>query len=302
VNDATGQRWALVDRLAAAGITDPQVLAAMRRVPRERFVPAELAEVAYADEPLPIGADQTISAPYLVALMTQALRLQPTSRVLEIGTGSGYAAAVLAHCCHSVVTIERHLGLAETARQTLAELGHRNVDVRVADGSRGAPDRAPFDGIVVTAMADEAPPPALLGQLAPHGTLVCPVSGRLIQVRDGEWEVLGTVAFVPLIEDDACMDTDDEYVLVPALVGLQVGDAHALALDSRVVTVNEDPDTPPPLSGTVAAQYPLGGTRVRPGDAVQIRVEHGGGGGGGSRTPDVPDPLDPAGGKQLDPA
>jgi protein-L-isoaspartate(D-aspartate) O-methyltransferase len=197
------ERAAMVDRLRARGIGDERVLDAMRQVPRERFVPVELVDAAYQDNPLPIGLHQTISAPLIVALSAEALQAGPDAHVLEIGTGSGYGAAVLSRCHRSVVTIERHPELADRARRVLEALGHGNVEVRAGDGALGAPDRAPFDGIVVTAMAEGEPPPALLEQLAPDAALVCPVGrrghGRLVRYRAGRAEDLGAVAFVPLV-------------------------------------------------------------------------------------------------------
>jgi len=192
----------MVERLRAAGITDPRVLAAMAEVPRERFVPPAFRPEAYADHPLPIGLGQTISAPWIVAFSAAALDVAPGGRVLEVGTGSGYGAAVLARCCRQVLTIERHPPLAERARALLAAVGIQNVEVRTGDGAAGAPDQAPFDGIVVTAMATEQPP-ALLLQLAPNGTMVCPVGRRgkgvLTRYRAGRAEGLANVAFVPLV-------------------------------------------------------------------------------------------------------
>jgi protein-L-isoaspartate(D-aspartate) O-methyltransferase len=197
------ERAAMVERLRAGGITDRRVLAAMAEVPRERFVPAAVAPEAYADHPLGIGLGQTISAPWIVAFSAAALDVAPGGRVLEIGTGSGYGAAVLARCCRQVMTIERHPPLAERARAALAAVGIDNVEVRIGDGAAGAPDQAPFDGIVVTAMATAAPPPALLLQLAPNGTMVCPVGHRgkgvLTRYRSGRGERLANVAFVPLV-------------------------------------------------------------------------------------------------------
>lgn len=202
---ADHERAAMVDRLRASGITDDRVLAAMREVPRERFVPPAVAHLAYEDSPLDIGLGQTISAPLIVAFSAAALQAGPDAHVLEIGTGSGYGAAVLARSHRSVVTIERHAELAERARAALSDTGCDNVEVRTGDGSLGAPDRAPFDGIVVTAMADTEPPPALLEQLAPGAALVCPVGhgrhGVLERYRDGRAEQLVDVAFVPLVTD-----------------------------------------------------------------------------------------------------
>lgn len=198
-----GERAAMVERLRAGGVTDSRVLAAMGEVPRERFVPEEVSGQAYRDSPLDIGAGQTISAPAIVALGVAALQVGPEAHVLEIGTGSGYGAAVLARCCGSVVTVERHPELADRARDALLALGCDNVEVRAGDGTAGAPDRAPFDAVLVTAMADERPPQPLLDQLAPHGTLVCPVGrhghGELVRYRGGRAEELLPVAFVPLV-------------------------------------------------------------------------------------------------------
>ena len=145
----------MVERqLRRRGISDERVLRAMEEVPRERFVPPEERKRAYRDGALRIGAGQTISQPWIVASMTALLELGPNDRALEVGTGSGYAAAVLSRCCREVVTIERHASLAEEAAGVLRELGYDNVEVRTGDGSRGAPDRAPFDGISVTATAE----------------------------------------------------------------------------------------------------------------------------------------------------
>lgn len=198
------QRARMVEcQLRRRGIHDERVLAAMAEVPRERFVPAELAPAAYADGALSIGEGQTISQPWVVAFMTALLEPEGDERVLEVGTGSGYAAAVLSRCCREVVTIERHPSLAERARSVLADLGHRNVEVRAGNGTEGAPDRAPFDGVSVTASASSGPPPALLDQLAPSGTLVCPVrrdaSEHIVRIRGGKEERFAAVRFVPLV-------------------------------------------------------------------------------------------------------
>jgi protein-L-isoaspartate(D-aspartate) O-methyltransferase len=204
---STEERERMVRRqLAGRGIRDPRVLAAMGEVPRERFVPPGARGRAYRDGALRIGEGQTISQPWIVACMAQALELEGHERVLEVGTGSGYAAAVLSRLCAEVVTIERFESLASKAREVLAELGYDNVEVRHGDGTRGAPDRAPFDGISVTATAAGAPPQALLDQLAPGGTLVGPVErGRreLLMRFHGELEEpLADVRFVPLVEGE----------------------------------------------------------------------------------------------------
>jgi protein-L-isoaspartate(D-aspartate) O-methyltransferase len=196
----------MVERqLRRRGIHDERVLAAMGEVPRELFVPHDQRRRAYRDGALRIGEGQTISQPWIVACMCQLLELRGDETVLEVGTGSGYAAAVLSRLGAQVVTIERYESLAEQAAATLAELGYGNVEVRVGDGSRGAPDRAPFGGISVTATARDEPPRPLLDQLAPGAALVCPVArGRreyLMRFRDGEEEAVAAVRFVPLVSD-----------------------------------------------------------------------------------------------------
>jgi protein-L-isoaspartate(D-aspartate) O-methyltransferase len=157
-------------------IRDPRVLEAMENIPRHSFVPAEYQRMAYADRPISIGEGQTISQPYVVALMTQLLCLQGEEIVLEVGTGSGYQAAILGYLSKQVYTIERHELLAARAAETLKELGVENVDVRYDDGSGGWPEHSPYDGIMVTAAAPEVPKP-LLEQLAEGGRLVLPVGG-----------------------------------------------------------------------------------------------------------------------------
>lgn len=196
------------EQLEYRGLHNQAVLAAMRSVPREEFVPRHLIEVAYSDGPLPIGEGQTISQPYMVAYMTEALELAETDKVLEIGTGSGYAAAVLSRIVTRVQSVERIEGLAVSARQRLERLGFTNIDVHVGDGSLGWPPSAPYDAIVVTAGAPEVPAP-LLSQLSIGGRLVIPVGRNqtfqsLLRVRRyGEKEYrqenLMGVMFVPLI-------------------------------------------------------------------------------------------------------
>jgi protein-L-isoaspartate(D-aspartate) O-methyltransferase len=197
----------MVERqLRRRGIHDERVLAAMGEVPREMFVPPDQRKRAYRDGALRIGEGQTISQPWIVGCMCQLLELHGDERVLEVGTGSGYAAAVLSRLCAAVVTVERFESLAEEAAATLAELGYDNVEVLLGDGSQGAPELAPFGGISVTATARDEPPRALLEQLAPGAALVCPVArGRrehLIRVRDGREEAVAAVRFVPLVRDD----------------------------------------------------------------------------------------------------
>jgi protein-L-isoaspartate(D-aspartate) O-methyltransferase len=202
------KRLRMVERqLRRRGIEDERVLRAMAEVPRERFVPEDQRGSAYRDGALRIGEGQTISQPWIVACMASLLELDGDERVLEVGTGSGYAAAVLSRLCREVVTVERHASLAERAAQVLGELGYRNVEVRVGDGTLGAPDRAPFDGISVTATAADEPPAPLLRQLAPDGWLVCPVDrgGRELLMRfrsDGEQEAVVPVRFVPLVSGE----------------------------------------------------------------------------------------------------
>ena len=165
----------MVERqLRDRGIADEAVLAAITAVPRHRFVPAELAPNAYDDRPLPIGYSQTISQPYVVAFMTEAAAVRPESRVLEIGTGSGYQAAVLAEIANRVYTIEIVPELAERSGALLADLGYDNIEARAGDGYRGWPDEAPFDAIIVTAAPDHVPP-MLVEQLAVGARLVIPV-------------------------------------------------------------------------------------------------------------------------------
>jgi len=205
VNTSEAQR-AMVALLAQRGIRDQRVLEAMLRVPRELFVPPQVRAQAYEDRALPIEGGQTISQPYIVALMAEALALEPNERVLEVGTGSGYAAAVLSLLASEVYTIERHRELAESAERRLQELGYRNVHVFVGDGTDGLPAYAPYDGIVVPAAAPWVPRP-LREQLAEGGRLVIPVGGQSEQVllrvtRRGHQtrsERLCEVRFVPLI-------------------------------------------------------------------------------------------------------
>jgi protein-L-isoaspartate(D-aspartate) O-methyltransferase len=197
----------MVERqLRRRGIHDERVLAAMAEVPRELFLPKDQRRRAYRDGAVRIGEGQTMSQPWIVACMAQLLELDGSESVLEIGTGSGYAAAVLSRLCSKVITIERYESLAVKAERTLHELGYTNVVVRVGDGSRGVPERAPFGGISVTATARDNPPPALFEQLEPGAWLVCPVErgGQelLLRFRDGEEEAVTGVRFVPLVTDE----------------------------------------------------------------------------------------------------
>ncbi len=201
------QRRSMVEsQLRARGIRDERVLAAMFRVPRHEFVSEEHRDQVYEDHPIPIGEGQTISQPYIVAIMLEALALDPSDTVLEIGTGSGYQTALLSELTRHVYSIERHDALAYAARATLARLGFNNVEVFVGDGSRGLPDRAPFDAIVVSAAAPQIPP-LLFEQLREGGRMVIPVGPAHAQelqlVRKHEGQPVVTVMegcrFVPLI-------------------------------------------------------------------------------------------------------
>ncbi|GLI35167.1 protein-L-isoaspartate O-methyltransferase [Desulforhabdus amnigena] len=193
-------------QLASRGIRDPRVLEAMGKVPRHQFVDEALQDQAYNDYPLPIGEKQTISQPYIVALMTETLELKGNEKVLEIGTGSGYQAAILAELADRVFTIERNPSLAYRANQILKKLGYKNIVTRVSDGTLGWPDEAPFDGILVTAGTPKIPQP-LIDQLAMNGRLVVPVGDHLSQelvlverTREGIRKTnLGGVRFVDLI-------------------------------------------------------------------------------------------------------
>jgi protein-L-isoaspartate(D-aspartate) O-methyltransferase len=196
-------------QIAARGIKDACVLEAMRSVPRHAFIPPEYQYAAYADGPLPIGLGQTISQPYIVALMTELLELKGGEKVLEVGTGSGYQAAILTELAKEVHTIERYPELARKAEQNLKNAGFENVQIHIGDGSRGLLEHAPYDGIIVTAAAPAAPQP-LLDQLKDGGRLVIPVGGRGEQYLE-RWQRKGDefesqnilpVAFVPLIGDE----------------------------------------------------------------------------------------------------
>jgi protein-L-isoaspartate(D-aspartate) O-methyltransferase len=201
-------RQRMVDEdIRSRGIRDPAVLGALSRIPRHLYVPRDLQSRAYGDHPLPIGEGQTISQPYVVALMTEALKLKPGDRVLEIGTGSGYQAAVLAEIVKEVYTIEIRSALADRASRTLKDLGYRNVKVRFADGYNGWEEHAPFDAIIITASANHIPPP-LIKQLKEGGRLILPL-GRTVyyqvltlvtKKKDGLDVVqMSDVAFVPMV-------------------------------------------------------------------------------------------------------
>jgi protein-L-isoaspartate(D-aspartate) O-methyltransferase len=193
-------------QLVSRGIEDERVLAAMRKVPRHLFVPEDQQDSAYGDYPLPVGHSQTISQPYIVAYMTEALQLEGRERVLEIGTGSGYQTAILAELAREVFTVERIGELLGNAKQKLMSLGYRNIRFKVGDGTLGWEDHAPYDGIIVTAAGPEVPKP-LLEQLAEGGRLVVPVgrrfNQRLVRVRKEKYsyreQPLMDVRFVDLV-------------------------------------------------------------------------------------------------------
>jgi protein-L-isoaspartate(D-aspartate) O-methyltransferase len=214
----------VAQQIAARGVQDPGVLEAMREVPRSAFVPAELAEFAHHDAPLPIAAGQTISQPYIVALMVEALGLQADDRVLEVGSGSGYAAAVMSRICGRVYAMERHRELVDASTGTLARLGYDNVEVRHGDGTLGWPEAAPFDAILVSA-GGPAIPDALRDQVAIGGRIVIPVGGkgrlqRLVRaarrsVDAFDEEDLGPVAFVPLVGAQGWEDASAAAAVAP---------------------------------------------------------------------------------------
>ena len=210
-SDEKIQRMEFMLALRRRGITDQAVLRAMDEVPREHFVALETADAAYADQALPIACGQTISQPYVVAYMTERLGVHPEQRVLEVGTGSGYQAAVLSRLAREVVTIERYRTLAETARIRLKTLGYDNVEIVVGDGFEGVPSRAPFDRIIVTAAAEEVPK-ALIEQLAEGGVMVLPLGSHsgsqvLVKLTKNKDRVsredLIPVRFVPLLPGKA---------------------------------------------------------------------------------------------------
>src|SRR5438876_8056671 len=206
VADFPAQRERMVkEQIVMRGVVEERVLAAMRKVPREEFVPAEYRAESYTDRPLPIGYDQTISQPFIVAFMTEELRPQPSDRVLEIGTGSGYQAAILAELVAEVYSIEIIEPLAKTAEATLERLGYKNVHVKEGDGYRGWPEDAPFDEVIVTCAPDHVPQP-LVDQLKEGGRLIIPVGGfgdqelYLLEKKNGQLEQRAVlpVRFVPM--------------------------------------------------------------------------------------------------------
>ena len=200
-------RQRMVDsQLRARGISDQRVLDAMTRVPRHEFVPERYRDQAYEDHPLPIGEDQTISQPYIVVVMLQALKLSPTDNVLEIGTGSGYVTALLAQLTAQVTSMERHPALADAAREVLDNMGYKNVRVVAGDGTRGFPEAAPYDAILVSAAAAELPS-TLVSQLAEGGRMIIPIGGaeaqqlQYIEKLNGQPQITlrELCRFVPLV-------------------------------------------------------------------------------------------------------
>jgi len=205
---ATLRQRMVDEHLRARGIADQRVLEAMARVPRHEFAPPHFRDQAYEDHPLPIGEGQTISQPYIVAIMLEALSLTPADRVLEVGTGSGYVTALLAQLTAEVITIERHRALADSAGEVLSRLGYRNIRVIVGDGTRGFAEVAPYNAIIVSAAAPQLPH-QLMEQLAEGGRLIIPVGWedsqqlQLIEKRNGQplTSLRELCRFVPLISD-----------------------------------------------------------------------------------------------------
>lgn len=216
MTDFAAEREAMVERqIESRGIRDPKILEAFRSVPRERFLSEDYTELAYGDHPLPIESGQTISQPYVVALMIQAAEIKPGDRVLEVGAGSGYAAAIIGCIASKVVAIERHSELAQVASKRMDRLGYDNVEIVEGDGTKGWPDEAPFDAILAAASGSHVPP-AWIEQLADGGRIVMPVGDpgwvqKLVKVTKGPagkliTEDLGGVRFVPLIGEEGYSD------------------------------------------------------------------------------------------------
>ena len=216
MTDFAAEREAMVERqLKRRGISEPEILDAFRAVPREAFVREALVDQAYGDHPLPIEAGQTISQPYIVALMIQAADIRSGAKVLEVGAGSGYAAAVISRIAARVVGIERQHDLVEVARERMRRLGYDNVEIVEGDGTRGWPEHAPYDAILAAASGSHVPKP-LVEQLAPGGSIVMPVGDpgwvqKLVKVTKGEdgtleHSDLGAVRFVPLIGEEGWRD------------------------------------------------------------------------------------------------
>ncbi|SCC82337.1 protein-L-isoaspartate(D-aspartate) O-methyltransferase [Saliniramus fredricksonii] len=250
---AAKREYMVSRQIAARGVSDPNVREAMLAVPREVFVPAELAEFAYEDTPLPIGADQTISQPYIVAMMLEAAEIAPGEKVLDVGTGSGYAAALASRIAGKVVSIERHAELTEAARKAIDTLGYDNIDLRIGDGTQGAADEAPFDVILVAAGGPEIPE-ILIEQLSPGGRMIIPVGPvhryqHLLRIRKTgdnriKQEDLGPVAFVPLIGVGGWRDPACEEIVHPTEgkgTSRAVGGAAARAVQMGAPNAPTDP-------------------------------------------------------------
>jgi protein-L-isoaspartate(D-aspartate) O-methyltransferase len=216
MTDFAAEREAMIERqLKRRGIDEPHILQAFRDVPREAFVGGDHAHLAYGDHPLPIEAGQTISQPYIVALMIEAADVRTGDRVLEVGSGSGYAAAVISRIAESVIGIERQQQLVEVARERMRRLGYDNVEIVEGDGTRGWPDAAPYDAILAAASGSHVPKP-LVEQLAPGGSIVMPLGEpgwvqqlvKVTKAKDGSLQQsdLGAVRFVPLIGEEGWSD------------------------------------------------------------------------------------------------
>ncbi|HEV2844666.1 MAG TPA: protein-L-isoaspartate(D-aspartate) O-methyltransferase, partial [Thermoanaerobaculia bacterium] len=266
-------------QIAARGVRDWRVLEAMRTVPREVFVPEHLAEFAYDDTPLPIGEEQTISQPYVVALMAEALELKHGDRVLEIGAGSGYAAAVLSRMAHEVFTVERHAPLAWEARERMVRLAYSNVHVTQGDGTLGWREHAPYDAIVVAAGGPEVPE-ALLDQLAEGGRLVIPIGAdprtqSLVRVRrrpDGGFtrEDLGAVRFVPLIGAQGWREEGGAIVAPPQAPVVGVG-----GRPGEPVTENPAAQAEAERAAAAAANVtPIGGSLALTSPPMEVALSH----------------------------
>ncbi|HSG38109.1 MAG TPA: protein-L-isoaspartate(D-aspartate) O-methyltransferase, partial [Thermoanaerobaculia bacterium] len=266
-------------QIAARGVRDPRVLEAMRTVPREVFVPEHLAEFAYDDTPLPIGEEQTISQPFVVALMAEALGLKAGERVLEIGAGSGYAAAVLSRLAREVFTVERHAPLAWEARERMIRLGYSNVHVTQGDGTLGWPEHAPYDAIVVAAGGPEVPT-ALLDQLTVGGRLVIPIgpdprTQSLVRVRrrpDGGFtrEDLGGVRFVPLIGAQGWREEGGAMVAPPQAPVVGVGGPPGEPITENPAAQAEAERA----AAAAAAVTPISGSLALAGSPMEVALSH----------------------------
>jgi protein-L-isoaspartate(D-aspartate) O-methyltransferase len=221
--DFAAERERMVrQQVALRGVTDTRLLAAMRKVPRDQFVPEAVRNLAYTDQPLPIGHDQTISQPFIVAFMTEKLQLRPTDRVLEIGTGSGYQAAILAELARKVYTIEIVVPLGERAKTTLQRLGYKNIQVKIGDGYQGWPEEAPFDAVIVTCAPEHVPRP-LIDQTREGGRVIIPVGAAgnqllyLLEKKAGRLQQRAVlpVRFVPMTGSAREEKAEDARLVVP---------------------------------------------------------------------------------------